>query len=198
MGIHIEDGSGQGYSVKVNSKNELATSSTTRTEEHQSAIEEGDAYIVSTLATADTLTLATGNTYNFLYIKNTSTTKKVVLQKVGVSTSVAGCVLKWIKNPIEGVITNAATETAINSNFSSGNVAEMTAYSWDEVGTTGITGLTAGTGVVTFILPSASIVFPVDGSIVLQTGDSILWAITNGTGGNVEASMGARIYYDEE
>jgi hypothetical protein len=198
MGIHIEDGSGQGFSVKVNDKNELATSATTRTEEHQASIEDGDAYIVSTLATADTLTLATGNTYNFLYIKNTSALKKIILQKVGVSTSVAGCILKWIKNPVEGTITNAATETAINSNFSSGNVAELTAYSWDEVGTTGITGLTGGTGLVTFIQPASAVVYPIDGSIVLQTGDSILWSLINGTGGNVEASAGVRLYFDSE
>ena len=198
MGIHIEDGSGNGYSAKVNNRNALLTSSTGRTEEHQAAIDDGAAYIVSTIATVDTLTTATGNTYNFLYIKNTSTTKKISLMKLGVSASAAGLILKWIKNPTEGTLGANATETAINSNFSSGNVAELTAYSWDETGTTGITGLTGGTSMVTFILNAGPVVFPVDGSIILQTGDSILWSITNGTGGNVEASIGLRLYFDEE
>ena len=122
MGIHIEDGTGEGFAAKVNSKNEIATASTIRSEEHQAALDSGEAYTVATIATADTLTTATGNTYNFFYLKNTSATKPLVLQKLGVSSSAGGCVLKWIKNPVEGTIGAAATETAANSNFSSGNI----------------------------------------------------------------------------
>ena len=194
---HITDGTGKGFSTKVNSVNKLVITATSHTDEHEAAEVDGQAYFANTTDTADTLTLATGNTYHLLFLRNLSSTKILVVQKVSVSASVAGLTLCLQKNMTLGAVSDNNVHVPVNVNFSSGNSADVLSHNWDETGTVGITGLSAGTRIKTFIMSTGPFIIPVDGFMVLGQNDSLTLMFVNGTGGNVEAEAGIRFYFDD-
>ena len=197
MGMIITDGAGGGHSAAVDSDNKLETHATMHSEEHYVSTFKRQAYFANTADTANTLTLATGNTYNMLFIQNNSAVKWLVIQKVFVSVDTAAVVLVVRKNMTVGAITNENTHIPPNANFSSGNDADALLYNWDEVGTAGVTGLTAGTIVNTYILAAEIRPLPFDGFMVLGQNDNVVFQIVNGTGGNVEAAIGCRFYFND-
>lgn len=197
MGFQIDDGKGQGFSAQVNRRNQLVTRSTSNTEEHKISAADGEAYVANTTDTADTLTTLNGNTYDLLYLENTSSTKILVIEIVGFSASANGGILKFIKNPVKGTIANANNHIPLNSNFASGNEAEATAFSWDEVGIVGISGLSGGDNLASFLTTSNPALLPVSGAFILGRGNSISFQYINNTGGNSEVSVQLRFYYDD-
>jgi len=192
----IEDGQGLGYRAGVNENNRLKVSASIFSEEHGSSV-KGDAYFANTADTADTLTLASGNTYNMLYLRNDGNAQRVVIEKILVSAAATGLVMKWTRNPVLGSIGANNTHTPPNVNFGSNRSAVGTFYSWDETGTDGLTGLSGGTTVKTFIVGAGFNVFPIDGAIILGQSNSILISLTNGTGSAIEAECGVRFYYED-
>lgn len=195
--VLIQDGTGKGFSAAVSSSNKLRTLTTAHTEEHFHSFVDGQAYTANTTDTANTLTLADGNTYNMLYLRNDSSTLFLIVQKILTSTSATGIVCLVQKNMTLGSVSANNVHTPVNTNFSSGNAANVLCHNWDETGTVGIGGLTVGTLVVAAILDVGSSIFDVDGALVLGQNDSVTIRLVNGTGGNIEASSAIRFYFDD-
>jgi hypothetical protein len=196
-GIQIEDGVGSGRTAKVDDENKLDVKATRHSEEHQISARDGQTFVVNTADTADTLTLATGNTYNMVYLLNDSSEKILVLGEINVTTDTDSCVFILTKNPTLGTVSANNVHTPINANFSSGRQADATCHTWDETGTVGVGGLSGGTKVTTCILRAGIMVISTEGSMLLGKGDSVSLRLTNGTGGNVEAAISLRFYFDE-
>lgn len=192
----IQDGTGKGTSALVNEQNELLVKAIVVSAEAIVASRDGQAYFANTTDTADTLTLATGNTYNLLYLSNKSATKELVIQRLIVSSDTAGVVLTYIRNPVLGTVSANNIHEPVNNNFSSGNKANALCHNWDETGTVGIGGLTGGTIIEATILPVGATEIRIDGSLVLEQGNSILIHIDNNTGGDAEVECGIRFYFD--
>jgi len=192
----IQDGTGRGFTMAVNAANEGVVKAISATIEHLISSRDSQAYYANTTDTADTLTLATGNTYNMLYLENLSGTKDLVIEKITLSVDTANVVAILKRNMTLGTAGANNVHTPRNSNFSSGNIANTLCHNWDETGTAGVTGLTGGSTMTTHILPAGEFIDPVDGFIILQQGNSLTVQLTNGTGGNVEAEVGVRFYFD--
>lgn len=194
--VFIEDGQGAGYKAGVNSANRVRVSASTFSDEHRNS-EAGNAYFLNTASTADTLTLDDGNSYYMLYLRNDSNSQTIVIEKVLASTDTTGIVMKWLRNP---TLTTAGANnvvTPVNMNFGSNRTANGTFYSWDETGSTGITGISGGSVVNTFIVGTGFNVFPIDGAILLTPNTSFAIVLTNNTGGAVEVECGVRMYYED-
>ena len=195
--VFIQDGTGKGFTAQVDDENKLAVGSTGHTEEHSISANEGLAFNANAADTANTLTLATGNKYNLIFLQNTSNTEILVVQEIAVSADTAGLVLIVQKNMTLGVVGDNNVHVPANLNFSSGKSAEATCHTWDETGTTGVGGLTVGTVVSTFILGVGATILPIEGVIVIGQNDNIVLRTTNGTGGNVEVAANINFYFDD-
>lgn len=194
--VMITDGTGGGTSASVSASNKLRTLATSHTEEHFHSDIDGQAYIANTGDTANTLTLATGNTYNMLFLRNDSSSLILIIQKIVVSVDTANVVYLLQKNMTLGVVADNNVHTPVNVNFASGNSADVLCHNWDETGTTGVGGLTVGTLTDSTILDVGASIFPIDGSIILGQNDNVVIRLVNGTGGNAEASTSIRFYFD--
>jgi len=189
----LQDGKGSGAQARVSSgDNRLHTSATVLTEESSKSIVNSDAFTFNTTDTADTLTVTTTKG-QMLYVENTSPTKVLCVEKIILSSGAAGTRVTLQRNPVVGTIGANNTHTAVNLNFSSGKTAEATAYNWDETGT-GMTGITAGTTISSFILPAGVFDAPLNGSIVLNKGDSISITV-EAASGTPEFAAFIRAYY---
>lgn len=195
MGLTIKDGKGRGFEAGVGDDNKLQIMSTNHTEEHSVAVNSSETYFANTADAANTLTTVSPNTYNLLYIKNNSSIKMMVVEKILISASAAGGVVKWLRNPVLGTIGSHKTHLPVNTNFSSGKIADALCYTWDEVGTTGLTGFTNGTTIKTFITNVGPNIFPIDGMMILKQGNSLLIAYTPPAAG-AEVECGIRCYWD--
>jgi len=132
MGLTIEGGTGNGYSVKVNSENQLATASTTVTKEHEINHSDGQAY-----SAIFTLTPDAGKCFG--YIKNNSYDDMIVAELAFTNMDASTATAFSIKLGDEGTPSADTTLTPSNRNAGSGNVADCTTLSG-----TDITGLDSG------------------------------------------------------
>lgn len=197
MGFIIDDGRGGGYSARVDTDHLLNTRSVQITEESHVSTKDGESYFANTSDTANTLTTSTGETIKLLYLKNDSTTDLLVIHKIFFSVSVTGGVLLFVKNPTLGSVGANNAHTPVNINFRSGSTASVTCHNWDESGVEGISGISGGTTVNTYI-PSAGVTaFPIEGSFVLGQSNSIMLTYINNTGGNTEVTAGIRFYMQD-
>ena len=171
MPLHIVDGSGKGYRAFVDKEGHLDTHSIIDDISYYHTRNKAQCYSANTTNTADTLT-ATTTGGAILYLRNDSDTYELTISKLMFSAGIAGLVAKVIKNPTLGTIGKQNTHTPVNLNFNSNNPANVTCYNWDETGD-GMTGLTVGTTMATFILPASPLIIPVDGAILLKRNDSI-------------------------
>ena len=195
MGMQITDGTGEGFDVKVDSKNRIRTLSTANTEEHTKA-QEGVAFFASNAQTVNkTLQLLTTEAGALIFLKNNSSID-IVVQKLPVSTDTPGVVFNLIQNMTEGTLTNNTSAVPANFNLGSSNQADVELEVWDEVGTTGIGGLTGGVYMNTFILNSGTTIIPIDGALVIPQGQAIVGHFDNVTGGTAEVTIGFRFYFD--
>jgi len=191
MGIEIQDGTGKGYKVAVSEDGELQVTAINESEEHRAAV-HGEAYYANTTDTANTLTqTATGGA--MLYLRNNSSTKLLVVEKVLTSSNVAGGTVLWEINKTLGTIADHNTHVPVNSNASSGRVADALCYSWAETND-GLGGLTGGTKIKTFITGAGFTVHPIDGAIILGKNDSITVSYTRASA--CEFETGIRFYFD--
>ena len=195
MGLQIEDGRGSGRSAGVTPEGNLTTMATSVSEEHETSRLYGLSFIANTTTTAKTLTVVSGNTYNLIYLANTSSTRIMVVQTINSSSNAAGGVFTVVKNPTVGTLSNYNVFTPVNLNFSSGLLAEATCYSWNEVGTAGITGITGGTTVAAFITGAAPLPLAVEGAFIIPQNTSIVVQYTST--GATETSACIRFYYDQ-
>jgi len=126
--IKLQDGAGTGKLAKVNNRNQLEISAAVHSESRLVAAADAQTYLWTS-----SFSTATGN--EVIYIKNTSKTKLLIIDKVTVNSVLTGLFELF-------VVTGTAAGTAItgaNTNLNSGNVADATA-----LGQASVTGLTIG------------------------------------------------------
>lgn len=140
--MQIEDGTGTGNRVEVNSLNQIKTRSIRSTYHQFVSCNDEQAYMASLGTEAmPTLTVTATGGY-MMYLKNTSTNYDAIIARLTVSTS-AMMSVTIMKNPTIGILVNEVASVPVNKNFKSGKVADVDVYTWDEVGD-GMTGITAG------------------------------------------------------
>ena len=192
----IEDGAGKGFIMKIDSQQRALVQADTNTEEHNISHEFGKSFVINSADTANTLTLATGNTYNFLFLQNGSSDDQINIQDIRVTVDTVGIVALIVRNSTLGSVSANNATTPRNLNFGSQNAADGTFHNWDETGTTGIGGLTLGTVLESHILGVGSTVFLYDAALLISDSNNIVLRLVNGTGGNVEAAATIRFYYE--
>ena len=172
MGLMIEDGTGQGYKLKIDDENRAVVKAIRESLEAHISHEEGQLYS----ATATDAAQATTE-YGF-YLKNTSTDKYLIISKFVVTAEQADVV--WALHEVTGTAGGSAAITPKNLNLSSGNAAEATCYA----GTAAVSGLTSAGTIMQKYHGAAKSTFSLDvsGAIVLGQGDAIALYYT-GTGG---------------
>lgn len=152
MGFQIEDGTGTGYTVAVNTKNKLETIAITSSIEHYTNHNEGESYNLlfqQTPAYSDP-SEATGDIC-FLYVENTNTLDMVI---EGINLRLAGSgqseIIKIIAEPT-GTPIRGNTVTPANLNLGSGKIADGTFLTGTE-----ITGLSGGTEIYRIYIGSSN------------------------------------------
>jgi len=192
-GIQIEDGKGSGNRAEVDSEGKLYVKSVSETQESHIAHDTGRTFFLSSGASNHVTHTATAAGGYLLYLKNNSTTHKLYVEKIMLVTGTAAESFAVMKKPTLGTISNHNVMTPVNTNFGSGNVADATAYTWNEAGN-GMGGLTSGTTMLTTTPVVGATVLPIDGSILLSTNDSIGIKVF----GAAEVSAAIRFYFKED
>lgn len=172
MSFILEDGTGKGYRVQVDSENKLMTRAVSQDTISHISEDHEDAYGINTpLLTVTT----TGG--RMLYIKNTSSTKSFYFNDFwfnwnGGSTNFnRPCYGQlWFGDPAPSA--NNTSGTAGNLNQKSQETAELTIEYWDEVGD-GMTVAAGGSQAFDFILTQGANHYFVDGAIILGRNDTV-------------------------
>lgn len=187
----IKDGSGAGYTAKVNSGNRLFTNSVTIPVDLEAML-EGKSFIVQT----STINLTTDTASAVLYIKNTSADDLVINEfgiGLGASTGGSGTALvENLRNPTGGTIVSGATDATVkNRNF--GSVKSLTANSYEGAQGNTLTGgesYTASVFETPFFILSPSLV-------VLGPGSSTGFRVTPPTGNtSLDVAMTIGLFID--
>lgn len=189
--VKIQSGAGKSYELKINKKLQAHTLATTQTTELEASL-EGDSFFANTTDTADTLTVTTTGG-PMIYIKNTSTTQDLVIAKLIPTTDQAATVLTTTREPTLAAIGNNNTHTPVNINMGSAKSASATIYNWDESGN-GMTGLSGGTKIATYILAVGTTVLPLDDSHIIPPGTSMMFSLKS-IGTSSECSLNVRFHY---
>jgi len=134
MGIQIEDGRGTGSRCMIDSDNRIRAYSVVEPELAYAADEKGDAYAWTSV----TYDYGAGDT--ILLLKNTSTSKKLIIDSIIMTTDTA--TIAHIHMPTCGTPTGTAL-TGVNLNSSSNNVAEATAKADETTNAIGVAGIVA-------------------------------------------------------
>jgi hypothetical protein len=128
MSLKIQDGTGQGYVARVTDRNQLKAYATSSSISHIIAEEDAQVYFWTSSYSA-----SSGD--EIIYIKNTSKDKLLMIDQI-----IVGGVVTSLFEMFEVSGTAGGTViTGVNSNLSSGNVADAAAY-----GNASVTGLTIG------------------------------------------------------
>lgn len=129
MGLQLEDGTGDGFSAKVNKYNELLTSADSKPIQHVISVRDGQSYQV-----IGDFTSINNSTHTVLHIKNTSSSRNLVITYIRMQTiDLAGGTAPpsatnyWQIGTGRTVSSGGSTVTPVNVNFSSGNTADVTA-----------------------------------------------------------------------
>ena len=141
--MEISDGTGKGYRAEVNSLNQVSGRGICSLYHQFVSCHHHQAYMASLGTEANpTLTVTATGGY-MMYLKNTSTEYDAIIARITASTSALMSVT-IMKNPTIGALGNETAVVPVNKNFSSGKVADVDVYVWDEGGDQ-ITGITGGT-----------------------------------------------------
>ena len=192
MSETIKDGKGRGYLVEVNEDHQLMTDTVTQREESYIADTFGQTYVVTTKS----VTLNSTNRHVLLYLKNTSPTRNLYHATLeigynGGSTNYNRSMSLQILGGFTGPTVNHELASISNVNFTSGNIAEATAYIWDGVGD----GMTISDGVLINegVFPSGHQVFETHGMPIMGLNDYMALAVEAEEIGIVSVSM--RLYF---
>lgn len=196
--VEIVDGTGSGKRAKVNADdNSLLVTSINLTEEHFITKTQQGGYIVSvSLGGSNTLEFLTTEAGPVLLLQTLNSLQAVTIEGIGVSADAAGGIIRVIKNPIIGTLTNNTPIAAGNLNFSSTKTAIGNFQVWDGVGTSGISGLTGGTVLTTHHINSGLTSLPINGAINLEQNDIIVIEFNNVTGGTINFEATIRFYFE--
>jgi len=154
----IRDGQGDGYLAGVDSENRLKAYCTAETEISHESESNKRAYTWSH-------SYNSGANDTILWLKNTSTTKNLIIEKIVLSSDTTTNFI--IHFPSTTTSPTGTAVTGTNLNRSSNNSADSTCYG-DETGNS--RGIVMAQGI---ILNNTTAIMPVDGSIVLGVNDEI-------------------------
>jgi hypothetical protein len=160
----IHDGAGSSKKAKVDNNFRLLVDAKSSSEMHWNSKSEGETYDFST---GDFISITSTDTETgIFYLKNTSTTKNLVIHSIRTCAEAAHK-LKIYKNPTTGTLISGAVDAVeTNLNFTSSNTADAIAYKGAE-GTT-----ISGTVMTQHINNTGHSIIDFDGSFLLGPGNS--------------------------
>jgi len=179
MGFSIEDGSGNGYQAKVNSRNMLTTIAVSQSMDHYEN-ENGNVYSMVATVTPD----STANC--FCYIKNIGDVD-IVIQRVSMHTNsdeVINTYINDVGSPVGGI-----SYTAINRNAGSTNLSDSIIYYGQD-----ITGLSGGKHFDSFYVSANNCTYNYrwqSGVIISKNRIFTLYAVN----GNIEINFTMSFYH---
>ena len=183
MGLIITGGTGNGYSARVNSSNQLDTAATMVTKEHEVNHQDGQAYSMSVSLTPT----AAGNC--FMYIKNEGVTDMIVSEMMMYAATTETFSMKLGD---EGTPIGGSPTTPTNRNAGSGNQADVTALTGAD-----ITGLDGGKVVFGFVKEggtSSERIAPATGFIIPKNKVLTVYVAS----GNIAVNFGLGITFHTE
>lgn len=169
--IVIKDGAGTGKSAKVDDDNRLLTATIAEPYNAHVSKEDGLSFILA----SDFVSLSTTGSFNgIMYIKNTSASNNMFIQRIRVCGTETGSIqCRLISNPTAGtLVSDANAADQLNANLSSSNQfsAQGLVYAASGDGKT----VTDGSNLSNFIIRSPGHgIQEYEGSIILGPGDSI-------------------------
>lgn len=170
--MKIQDGTGKGFEVKIDSANRMLTESVVETEQLEAAV-KGDSYQVG----SGPVTLTSANESAVLFFKNNED-KDLIITAANITSSkqtgsTAGVFL--VKIYLEGSALSAgASQVPVNSNFGSNKALSATVTAGQEAAT-----VTDGVANGSFYIQEAEF-FNTDLAWVLPKGTSVSMSITPG------------------
>lgn len=184
----IEDGTGQGYKAKINSKNRMLVSAENKPVMAIVSGEDGEAYV---FASGDFISITTtGTETGLLHLKNTSTTKNLHIYSV---RTCADVINKWkiYKNSTGGtLISEANAGSSNNLNVTSSNIADVNCYKGADAKT-----VSGGTMLEHWINDVGHSTEVFDGALILGRNDSVELSVELASAGDVCCRIIA--YYEE-
>lgn len=184
----LEDGTGEGYKLRIDVDHRAYTRSMSEPAIAVKSYEEGGAYLVLT----GVVTLNSTNEHKLIYAHNTST-KSFAINRYwfgwngGSTNHNRTCIITQYFAPSSAPTVNHTPTTAKNLNTASGNAALMTVYIWNGVGD-GMTvagGVKAGESQIRQGINYIEIL----GSIIIAPGDSFVVAVKGEEIGTVDATI---------
>ena len=182
--------------ARVNNDGRLLTQSVQDSAEAEAA-RIGEAFTLGSSQSLRALTYAAADDGPIMYVRNISATKTLVLDGFTATEAGPGLILYLVKNPILGAIGANVPITPENRNFSSTNEAEVEAEVWDDTGALGITGLTGGVEVASFLRAVPAGTLDLKNAVRLGRLDSAYFAYENPTGGPIGAAVALRFHMEE-
>ena len=180
--MKLQDGTGSGKFAGVTTDNRLQVDARTFSEVHDKSINEAQVYMFSTGAFINITT--TGAETGVLYLKNTSSTKFLILSSIRTCGDVIQKVT-FYKNPTGGTLISGATAgQTTNLNLSSSNTADVVNYR----GANGST-ITGGTWLGQHINHVGHSTLETKDAIVLGKNSSFAIAFEVATSGDVCAAI---------
>ncbi|MCK5652150.1 MAG: hypothetical protein KAJ42_12260 [Gemmatimonadetes bacterium] len=161
------------------------------------ASRQGEAFTLATSQSVRTLTVVAANDGPLLYVRNLSEAKILVADGFTATEDGPGGILYIVKNPVLAAIGANVPIVASNRNFSSTREASVEAEVWDETGVVGLTGLSGGEEVASFIRPVPAGTLDLKNAVRLGRLDSAYFGFQNPTGGPIEASIAFRFHMED-
>jgi hypothetical protein len=161
------------------------------------ASRNGEAFTLATSQSVRSLTLKVADVGPVLYIRNLSESKILVADGFTATESAPGTILFLVKNPVLAVIGANVPIVASNRNFSSTREASIEAHVWDESGVVGLTGISGGEEVASFLRPVPAGTLDLKNAVRLGRLDSAYFGYENPTAGAIEASLAFRFHMED-
>ena len=178
--MKIDDGTGSGNRVRIDSDNRMATSSITETQSAHNT-ELGNKFNLNT----GCITLTSAAKTTVMYLKNNECSPifiNTLIYNLGATACGSGdVVVDWVRNPTAGDIITNANNVCVNSNLNYGSSETLSADVFK--GATGETVVSDGTksGSTRSSINATRITVPLD-AIILNKGDSLAIDYTPPTG----------------
>ncbi len=187
----IEDGQGTGYRAAVDVGNRLLTKAITNCDCKDTSIRKSQSYEFATGAFIAPTTTAE---HAILYIKNTSSTKRMHIHTIRTCGSV---VQQWIlyKNDTGGtIISDASAGVEVNHNFSSSNAAEADVFVASAAGKT----RSGGSWMSQHINDIGHSNVDYEGALILSQNDSLTLTVQNVSSATTLSCARIHVYYEEK
>lgn len=187
----IEDGTGSGKRAAVDTQNRLLTKAVENCDCKDNSINKAQSY---EFATGAFLAPTATDEHAVLYVKNTSSTKRMHIHTIRTCGSV---VQQWIlyKNDTAGtIVSDANAGVEVNHNFSSSNVAEADVYAASAAGKT----RSGGSWMSQHINDIGHSNVDYEGALILSQNDSLTLTVQNVASATTLSCARIHVYYEEK